>query len=213
MDAELKKQAETRETLEAIAKGRNVTDTILVPLMQANDFDVTRCVEVLLEMIADPLPGAEVHADEERLLEEQQQLAEFKRQLDLQRRVEEAALAAAASKSGASLTAVISAELQRKEELERKRLEALEAERKQFAQMRRDLEAEWRERMEEQQRDLEARKRALEEERQRVLRDQLQVVGQKRSKEFQVSREAVWLVGWVVHGEGWKKNRTKFRSF
>lgn len=186
MDAEVKKQQETRAVLEDIAKGKNLTDTVLVPLMQANDFDVIRCVDVLLEMISDPLPSAEVVANEARLKEEKKQLEQFRRQLDVQRKLEEAAMLKPKTQKD-----VISAELKQKEELERKRLEAVEQERKAFAKMRADLEQEWEARMAEQQRELDVRKKQIEEDRRRVLGEQLKVVGAARSPDFQAEVEAL----------------------
>ena len=171
-----------RNVLEEISKGSSITDTILVPLMQANKFDVTGCVDALLELINGQGPCS--IAREQRELDQE---LEFLRQCQMeasQEGAEQASLSDGQSEDEERGKAAISAELKRAEELELRRREVEAEEKKHFALMRRELESEWMARLEQQQQELAAKQQQLEAERHRMLEKQLLAVSQQRSAEF-----------------------------
>ncbi len=179
-----------RNVLEEISNGSSITDTILVPLMQANNFDVADCVDALLELINGHSPSSV--AREQRELDEEMEFLRVCQLEASQERTQDESVVVPQNDEMERLVmeemqgckAAISAELKRTEELEMRRREAEAAEKKHFAHMRRELETEWMARLEQQQQELVAKQQQLEEERQKMLEKQLQVVSQQRSAEF-----------------------------
>lgn len=163
MEAEISKQANTRRILEEIAQG-DVGDDILTPLMMENAFDVEKCVEVLLDIINEGRQQKTLSQSVHRLHEERQYFEECRKQADAQTRIAE--------------------ELRRKDEVSKRLAEVEEENRRQLAQMRRDMEQEWLRRLEDQQKEVLEKQKAMEEQREKLMREQLQKVGQARDAQF-----------------------------
>ena len=170
-----------RQVLEEIAKGTSVTDSLLVPLMEAKHYDVADCVDALLEIInvAEPLQIDVAH--EQQALDEE---LEYYRQC-----CEEVEKFSSGDDEPSISARAISEELQRQEEIEEERRAMEIQDREHFAQMRLDLETEWLHRLEDQKRELSSKQAALETERQKTLAKQVEAVTVTRSADFKFQVE------------------------